>query len=298
MLLMRTVMRYWCLVLGVTLLIGGHAAAAHAEAVELICNRNSCKPVALEALFSPAIRWSPGMRQVRRVRVINSDTERPLQVALRIAHAPDASGSCQMDRYIMLGVETADSRSYRTLRQWEAEALVDVGDISAGQGVEFTVAAALDSSLPDACQGATTQMDVRLRITERGRTINQSLQKTQDGSVLGAFTRPTRTPVRSCATCYWWPLYALQIVLYGLYGLLLRRPAMRRILALGPVAAGIPIGAQLLYLVINSGCLTSWHGVAYVASANPFCALMLMWSIALYLAFLTLWGLLIYRPGR
>lgn len=290
-------MRYWCLtvVLVAVMLFGG--SCVRAQPIELACDRNTCDPAALETLFAPSIRWYPGMRQVRTIRVLNTDTALPIRISAHIDHPPDVSAACQIDRHMYLAITSQERHQTSTLRQWGTQGVYEVGVVSPGERHEFAVAATMDAALSDVCQGASTQMDVRLRIDANGRIVNQAAASAQKGSVLGAFTQPA-TSAPSCKSCYWWPLYALQIVLYGLSSLLLRRPAMRRILALGPIAAGIPIGAQLLYLIINSGCLTSWHGIVYVASANPFCALMLMWSIALYLAFLTLWGLLIYDPRR
>lgn len=297
MLPMRKVIQYWCLVVSLAVLVLAGATTTHAESINMVCDRHSCDPAALDALFSSSLRWFPGMKQTQSVRIVNRDPDQSLSVVLRVSHRVDPPSACQIDRYINLDVITPVKKTQQTLRQWGENEVVQVGMILPGQASTFEVVALMSQTMPDACQGASTQMDVRLRIDANGHVVNQPAERPQNGSVLGAYTQPT-VSAPSCMSCYWWPLYALQIILYVLYALVLRRPAMRSVLALGPIAAGIPIGAQLLYLVINSNCLAIWYGVAYVASANPFCALMLMWSIALYLVFLTLWGLLIYRRPR
>lgn len=291
---MKVIARCVGIVTSVLVLLLMPLAPTHAQSRELVCDRTSCTPDSLEVLFSPSLIWSPGEKKTETITVRNSDAQTPLRVAVHFDHHPDPSATCQMDRHISIRLTSTGGTVEKSLRSW-SQSVSQAGVVLPGQSLRVAVEAHMDPATPDSCQGASTQMDIRLRIDEvpKAQQVQRATRPQQEGSVLGIAAGPV-----SCTTCIWWQLYVLQGGLYLVYAYILRRPTMRSILALGPVAAGIPLAAQLLYLVLNSGCLSSWYGVVYVWSSNPFCALMLVWSIALYLIFLTVWGLLLYTPRQ
>lgn len=151
--------------------------------------------------------------------------------------------------------------------------------------------------------GAPPSSHVLEGFSPLGGLVHSRPSQTALGRVLGVFDRPTLLPpshartVPVCQNCIWWPFYLFQIGAYMIYAQLLVRLRHHDKLVLGPMAIMVGVVANVLFLIFNKACLSIWHGVVYVPTAdNPFCSLLLMWSLAIYLVFLTIWGLLLYTP--